>query len=100
MLNRIDVLKRIDGEGRVFIPNPVVSLMDLNLTPESDIPEKAYKPVILKELDGSGFLKGPYVDTVATPDRAYEPCLIFNYKRGDSRFCEVMVYFHIDSYDG
>ena len=97
LLNRIDVLKRTDGKGRVFIPNPVVSLMDPDLTPESDIPEKAYDPVILKELDGSGFLKGPYVDTGATPDRAYEPSLIFNYKRGDSRFCEVMVYYHIDS---
>jgi hypothetical protein len=98
ILNRIDVLKKINGKGRVFIPNPVVALGDLNLTFESQIPEKAYSQVILKDLDGSGFLIGPYVDTTATPFRAHEPSLIFNYKRGDSRFCEVMVYFHIDSF--
>ncbi|VVB94287.1 Fungalysin metallopeptidase (M36) [uncultured archaeon] len=97
ILNRIDVLKKKDGTGKVFIPNPVVALGDLNLTPDSDIPEKAYKEVILKELDGSGFLKGPYVDTGDTPNRAYETALVFNYKRGDGRFCEVMAYYHIDS---
>jgi len=97
LLNKVEVLKRTNGRGKVFIPNPVVALKDTTLTPESDIPDKAYDPVILKELDGSGFLKGPFIDTGATPERAYEPSLVFNYKRGDSRFCEVMVYYHIDS---
>ncbi len=97
ILNRIDVLKRRDGKGRVFIPNPVVALKDRNLNPESNIPKKAYTVVVLKDLDGSGFLRGPYIDTGDTPNRAYKPSLIFNYKRSDSRFCEVMVYYHIDS---
>ncbi|KCZ70334.1 Zinc metalloprotease (elastase) [Candidatus Methanoperedens nitroreducens] len=85
------------GKGRVFIPNPVVALRHLNLTPESDITEDAYTTVVLKGLDGSGFLRGEYVDTVNTPSRAYEPSHLFYYKRGDSRFCEVMAYYHIDS---
>jgi len=96
LLNRIDILKKRNGNGRVFIPNPVVALGDLNLTLESEIPEKAYSQVILKGLDGSGFLRGPHVDTGETPKRAYEPTLIFCYKKGDYRFDEVMVYYHID----
>lgn len=96
LLNRIDVLKKINGNGRVFIPNPVVALGDLNLTLESEIPENAYSQVILKGLDGSGFLRGSHVDTDETPKRAYEPTLKFCYKREDYRFDEVMVYYHID----
>lgn len=97
LLNKIEVLKRINGRGKVFIPNPVVALKDTTLTLESDIPEKVYTSVILKELDGSGFLCGPYADTADTKNRAYEPAFVFDYKRGDSRFCEVMTYYHMDS---
>ena len=61
------------------------------------IPEEAYTDVILPELDGSGFLDGPYVSTRLTENRANEPTLEFNYLRDDSRFEEVMVYYHIDT---
>ncbi len=98
IIKRMDVFRRnTTGKGRVFIPNPVVALRDQNLTPESDIPEDSYTTVVLKGLDGSGFLRGEYVDTGDTPNRTYEPSHLFYYKRGDSRFCEVMVYYHIDS---
>ncbi len=97
IIKKIDVFRRTYGKGRVFIPNPVVALRHLNLTPESDITEDAYTTVVLKGLDSSGFLRGEYVDTANTPSRAYEPSHLFYYKRGDSRFCEVMAYYHIDS---
>ncbi len=98
IIKKMDVFRRkTTGKGRVFIPNPVVALRNPNLTPESDIPEDVYVSVVLKGLDGSGFLRGEYIDTADTPSRAYEPSLLFYYKRGDNRFCEVMVYYHIDS---
>jgi len=98
IIKKTDVFRRkTTGKGRVFIPNPVVALKDIGLTPESDIPEDAYTTVVLKGLEGSGFLSGEYVDTYYTPNRTYEPSHLFYYKRGDSRFCEVMTYYHIDA---
>ncbi|PWB52735.1 MAG: hypothetical protein C3F06_07435 [Candidatus Methanoperedenaceae archaeon] len=98
IIKKMDIFKKKStGKGNVFIPNPVVALRDLNLTPESAISEDAYTKVVLKGLDSSGFLSGEYVDTIYTPGRAYEPSYLFYYKRGDSKFCEVMAYYHIDS---
>lgn len=96
ILDILDVLLKATGRGRVFIPNPVVALGDSNLTAESEIPDSAYSTVALKELDGSGYLRGAYVDTCSTPNRAKEQDLTFNYKRNDPRFKEVMAYYHID----
>ena len=100
-LNRQNLLRSADGRGRVFSPNPVVALKDFTLMDQGDsadaIPEEAYTDVILPELDGSGFLDGPYVSTRLTENRANEPTLEFNYLRDDSRFEEVMVYYHIDA---
>jgi hypothetical protein len=98
IIKKTDIFRRKStGKGKVFIPNPVVALRDLNLTLESDIPEDAYTRVVLRGLDTSGFLSGEYVDTISTPQRAYEPSYLFYYKRGDTKFCEVMAYYHIDS---
>ncbi len=99
IINKINVFRRkTTGKGRVFIPNPVVALKDQSPSPDSEIPEDCYTAVVLRGLDGSGFLRGEYVDTFDTPGRAYETSLLFYYKRGDSRFCEVMAYYHIDSF--
>jgi len=96
VLDIIDALMKASGRGKVFIPNPVVALGDMSLTAESDIPDRAYSTVVLKELDGSGYLRGTFVDTCNTPDRAKEQDLIFEYKKHDRRFKEVMAYYHID----
>ena len=100
-LQRRNLLRFADGRGRVFNPNPVVALKDFTLMDQGDsadaIPEEAYTDVILPELDGSGFLDGPYVSTRLTENRANEPTLEFNYLRDDPRFEEVMVYYHIDA---
>ncbi|MDP3105042.1 MAG: M36 family metallopeptidase [Candidatus Methanoperedens sp.] len=95
ILDILDALLRATGKGRVFIPNPVVALGDRSLTAESEIPDRAYSTVVLKELDGSGYLRGTYVDTCNTPNRAKEPDLFFYYKRHDKSFKEVMAYYHI-----
>ena len=100
-LHRRNLLRYADGRGRVFNPNPVVALKDFTLMDQDDsadaIPEEAYTDVILPELDGSGFLNGPYVSTRLTENRANEPTLVFNYVRDDPRFEEVMVYYHVDT---
>ena len=100
-LHRRNLLRYADGRGRVFNPNPVVALKDYTLMDQDDtadaIPEEAYTDVILPELDGSGFLNGPYVSTRLTENRANEPTLMFNYLRDDPRFEEVMVYYHVDT---
>ena len=100
-LHRRNLLRFADGRGRVFNPNPVVALKDFTLMDQDDsadaIPEAAYTDVILPELDGSGFLDGPYVSTRLTENRANEPTLAFNYLRDDPRFEEVMVYYHVDA---
>ncbi len=100
-LHRQNLLRSVDGQGRVFNPNPVVALKDFTLMDQGDsadaIPEEAYTDVILPELDGSGFLDGPYVSTRLTENRANEPTLEFNYLRDDPRFEEVMVYYHVDA---
>ena len=100
-LDRRSLLRFADGQGRVFNPNPVVALKDFTLMDQDDsadaIPEAAYTEVILPELDGSGFLDGPYVSTRLTENRANEPTLAFNYLRDDPRFEEVMVYYHVDA---
>ena len=100
-LHRRNLLRFADGRGRVFNPNPVVALKDFTLMDQGDsagaIPEEAYTDVILPELDGNGFLDGPYVSTRLTENRANEPTLAFNYLRDDPRFEEVMVYYHVDT---
>ncbi|MCX6579970.1 MAG: M36 family metallopeptidase [Candidatus Aminicenantes bacterium] len=96
-----DVLRKLNGKGKVFRPNPVVALNrdDLEDKDDLDQPEfnAAYKTVTLKELDGSASLKGPYVDLTRTKNYAKAPDGKFMYTRGDKHFEEVMVYYHLDA---
>lgn len=97
VLAKREILKRFTGRGMVFVPNPVVSLGTKDLTPDSNLPEEAYSSVALSGLDGSGYLRGEYIDTAGTKPRANEPSLAFMYHRDDRRFREVMAYYHIDA---
>ncbi len=96
-----NVLKEVNGKGLVFMPNPVVTLDRDDLSDEEDkdqeILKKAYKKVVLKDLESGGSLKGPYADTTNTPNAAKSPNLEFLYTREDDHFEEVNVYYHIDS---
>lgn len=96
-----NVLRKAKGKGLVFMPNPVVTLDRDDLLDEvdkdQDILKKAYKSVVLNDLESGGNLKGPYADTTNTPDTAKSSNLEFLYTREDDRFEEVMAYYHIDS---
>jgi hypothetical protein len=78
--------------GRVFYPNPVVSLEDEGLAWDANIPDSAYRKIRLAALDGSGHLSGRYADTGATPNRVHEPSSQFLYEHSESAFLEVMAY--------
>ena len=66
------------GSAVVFAPNPVQDLGDQNLTDQKDsadaVPQAAYRPVTLTNLDGSGFLRGDWAVIVSeTGNPAYSP---------------------------
>ena len=96
ILEKHNLLKFIDGKGRVFDPNPVVTLNDTSLGDKSNIPDKAYAEVVLRDLKKSGFIEGPFVTTKTTKNRIKRTNRDFRFKRSDRAFKEVMVYFHID----
>jgi Fungalysin metallopeptidase (M36)/Peptidase propeptide and YPEB domain len=96
VLDRFDLLKSLDGVGKVFDPNPVVRLNNTHLEDTSKIPDAAYVEVKLQGLSKSGLLDGPFVSTKRTPKRVKQTNLKFNFKREERAFKEVMVYFHID----
>jgi Zn-dependent metalloprotease len=97
-----NVLWKATGKGRVFMPNPVVTLDRDDLLDKRDgsqeVFTRAYRTVTLQGLEPGGYLKGPYVDTGNTRKRASSPALDFRYTRDDERFEEVNTYYHIDSF--
>jgi Zn-dependent metalloprotease len=96
ILEKRDLLRFVEGKGRIFDPNPVVSLNDTSLKDNSAIPDKAYIDVVLLDLKKTGFIEGPYVTTRTTKNRIKKANRDFRFKRKDRAFKEVMVYFHID----
>jgi Zn-dependent metalloprotease len=98
IVKKLNIIKDLDGRGRVFDPNPVVKLNDLNLRDNSAIQEQAYEEVVLRDLDGSGNLDGPFVSTRTTNNRIRSPNNKFLFRREDRPFKEVMVYYHIDRF--
>jgi zinc metalloprotease ZmpB len=85
--------------GRIFLPNPVVTLHDQSLTDRKDADyaalQPAYRIVHLDHLDGSGYLKGDFVTVRGSSGRAFEPEEAFLYGRHDERFEQVMAYYAI-----
>jgi hypothetical protein len=91
----------IDGRGSVFDPNPVVSEQNEKLTDMNDKNQDALflaqKNVILRNLDGSGKLDGPYVNIKeAKGGIAQSKTNTFVYQRANDKFEQVMVYYHIN----
>ena len=92
-----DIVKRAEGTGKVFAPNPVASLQDEALTDQDDadaaVPKKAYRSVRLSDLDTSGYLTGKYAKIVGpTNELAFAKNRRFEYTRSDDRFEQVMAY--------
>ena len=88
------------GSGAVFAANPVEDLGDLTLRDEKDsdaaVPVAAYHTVTLTDLDGSGFLRGRWVEIVSeTGNPAYSPTNSFIYTRKQDEFEQVMAYFWV-----
>ncbi|CAI9416598.1 M36 family metallopeptidase [Nocardioides sp. T2.26MG-1] len=89
------------GTGSVFMVNPVQSSGDQTLTDQKDsaaaVPAAAYATVPLRNLDGSGYLRGAWVNVrSATGAAAYSPTNTFSYLRDDDRFEQVMAYFWVN----
>jgi len=96
VLEKTPLLKLVTGKGRVFDPNPVVTLNDTSLEDNGTVPHEAYVDVTLRDLATSGFLDGPFVTTSTTRNRVKRKSRRFLFRRANRAFKEVMVYFHID----
>jgi hypothetical protein len=88
------------GVASVFVPNPVQSLGNEDLTDRKDaasaVPAVAYHEVTLRDLDGSGFLRGKYATVVSeTGNPAYSPTNTFRYTRDQDEFEQVMAYYWV-----
>ncbi len=92
------------GTARAFVPNPVADLgvgtfaFRESLTDQKDADyaalQPAYHQVTLRDLDGSGFLRGRWANIVSeTGNPAYSPTNTFNYNRHDDEFEQVMAYY-------
>ena len=85
--------------GRIFLPNPVVTLRDQSLTDQKDADYTALQPaywmVHLDHLDGSAYLQGDFVTVRGSGGRAFEVDEQFLYGRDDPRFEQVMAYYAI-----
>src|SRR3954452_23393877 len=85
----------------VFMVNPVQSSGNQSLTDQNDaasaVPASAYATVQLRNLDGSGYLRGAWavVDS-ATGTPAYSTTNTFVYDRSQDQFEQVMAYFWVN----
>jgi hypothetical protein len=96
----LNLVKEATGSGRVFDPNPVVTLQDESLTDQNDADyaalQPAYKNVALTHLEGSGYLRGDFADIELKKNRAaFSSTETFSYGRTDDRFEQVMAYFDV-----
>jgi hypothetical protein len=89
------------GSGSVFMVNPVQSSGNQNLTDQNDsdaaVPASAYATVQLRNLDGSGYLRGSWVNVQSsTGTPAYSTTNQFFYTRHQDQFEQVMAYFWVN----
>lgn len=89
------------GTARIFMVNPVQSSGDQDLTDQKDsataVPDGEYAVVPLRNLDGSGYLRGDWVTVQsATGAPAYSTTNDFSYNRHDDQFEQVMAYFWVN----
>jgi Zn-dependent metalloprotease len=104
VLHSRNLVQFATGEGQVFSPNPVVTLGTSHLKDMNDsddaVPQAAYRIVKLRDLDGSGYLRGTWVNATKgnhTASLAFQPGLTFDYLRHDDRFEAVMAYYWLDA---
>ena len=119
ILEKMDFLVEVDGKGKVFDPNPVVTANDNTFrdptatvglcgfagTPLATIDNQSVDNIDLKEITFSGVthkLEGPFVKlgnaappNIAPPEETNANN--FKYSSGDDGFEAVMIYYHIDT---
>ena len=88
------------GRALVFAPNPVQDLGIQTLTDQKDaagaVPQEAYRSVTMRDLDGSGFLRGKWAEIRSeTGNPAYSPTNTFLYDRRQDEFEQVMAYYWV-----
>lgn len=89
------------GTARIFMVNPVQSSGDQDLTDQKDsvdaVPMSEYAVEELRNLDGSGYLRGDWVNVrSATGTPAYSTTNEFLYLRDQDQFEQVMAYFWVN----
>ncbi len=93
----------VQGNGKVFNPNPVVKLQDQSLTDQKDskeaVPPAGYSMRPLRRLDYSHSLRGRWV-RIMKDDRATSGNNTYLYTRDDPRFEQVVAYEAVDTVQG
>ena len=89
------------AQAKVFMVNPVQSSGDQSLSDDKDaasaVPGSAYAEVPLRNLDGSGYLRGKWVQVKsATGTPAYSSDGTYFYDRSEDQFEQVMGYFWVN----
>ena len=89
------------GSASVFMVNPIQSSGDQSLSDRKDsasaVPASEYATVPMRNLDGSGYLKGSWVQVQsATGTPAFSSTNTFNYNRHQDQFEQVMGYFWVN----
>ena len=120
ILNVRDLVRNASGTGKVFDPNPIVTLHPLAIVPTDNNNKnsvqfnKAYVTGTLNDITDtvngkkhSFSLVGPYVDVTdsleapfnfsTTAGRALVSSPTFDFTRDKAQFEHVMVYYHIDT---
>jgi hypothetical protein len=95
-----DVNRYVNGSGRVFLVNAVVSTRDNSLTDQGDsaaaVPASAYALVTLPNLVGNGFLDGRFASSSRTKKRVSSATHTFVFDRSSNGFSETEGYYAFD----
>jgi hypothetical protein len=98
-LTEENLVKEVNGSGRVFNPNPVVTLQNEGLRDNSNRDSATFTPayatVTLTQLtSGITTLKGAYANNVSS-GAVTSSTRTYNYNRSQAGFEQVMGYYHI-----
>jgi fungalysin/thermolysin propeptide/fungalysin metallopeptidase (M36) len=95
-----DLNRYLKGTGQVFQVSAIVATHNNDLRDQEDaanaVPQSAYLLKPLEDLNGSGFLDGPYASSSATKRRVFSKDLIFMFDRSSNGFSETMGYYFLD----
>ncbi|MFL6100847.1 MAG: M36 family metallopeptidase [Actinomycetales bacterium] len=98
VLSTTSLTKEVNGTGKVFDPNPVVSLKNESLKDQNDsnaaVPAAAYKTVTLTNLAAGSKLTGDYVK-IRNGNIASSTTRVYSYQRNADQFEQVEAYYQL-----